>query len=200
MENIKNKFMLRLPAKASMWYTASAVLARGISALTTPIFTRLLTPEEYGLYPLYLSWLSIFTILLSLELSGGVMYRGLQKYENEKDEFISAAFGLFLCIFIVFCSLYFAFSTYINSITGLDTFVTFLMLCTIFANTVIGFYSAKARYEYKYMKATIINFVSSLLVPLLSIANTPPLEVASLFLNSTLPPFCAFTVIADDEL
>ena len=162
--------MLRLPAKASMWYTASAVLARGISALTTPIFTRLLTPEEYGLYPLYLSWLSIFTILLSLELSGGVMYRGLQKYENEKDEFISAAFGLFLCFFIVFCSLYFAFSSFINTVTGLDTFVTFLMLCTIFANTVIGFYSAKARYEYKYMKATIINFVSSLLVPLLSIA------------------------------
>ncbi len=161
---------VRVPAKASAWYIASSVLTKGISALTTPIFTRLLTPEEYGLYPLYLSWLSVFTILLSLELSGAVMYRGLQKYENEKDEFISAAFGLFLCVFIAFCSLYFTFSSFINSITGLSTFVTFLMLCTIFANTVIGFYSARARYEYKYKKATIINFASSLLIPLLSIA------------------------------
>ena len=161
---------VRVPAKASLWYVASSVLAKGISALTTPIFTRLLTPEQFGLYPLYLSWLSIFTIIISLELSGAVIYRGLQKFEDAKDEFISASFGLFLCVFIIFCSLYFAFSAYINSITGLDRFVTFLMFCTIFANTVIGFYSARARYEYKYMKATIINFVSSLLTPLLSIA------------------------------
>lgn len=169
MENIKKMLKVRVPAKASVWYIASSVLAKGISALTTPIFTRLLTPEEYGLYPLYLSWLSIFTILLSLELTGAVMYRGLQKYDDKKDEFISASLGLFLCVFITFCSLYFAFSSFINTVTGLSTFVTFLMLCTVFANTVIGFYSAKARYEYKYMKATLINFASSLLIPLLSI-------------------------------
>ena len=90
LENIKKMLSVRVPAKASAWYIGSSVLAKGISALVTPIFTRLLTPEEYGLYPLYLSWLSVFTILLSLELTGGVMYRGLQKFGNDKDEFTSA--------------------------------------------------------------------------------------------------------------
>ena len=170
MENIKKMLKLRVPAKASAWYIGSSVLAKGISTLVTPIFTRLLTPEEYGLYPLYLSWLSVFTILLSLELAGGVTYRGLQKFENDKDEFISVSFGLFLCVFIVFSTLYFAFSSFINSITGLSTFVTFLMLSTIFANTVISFYTAKAKYEYQYMRATLINLLSSLLIPLLSIS------------------------------
>ena len=170
MENIKKMLKLRVPAKASAWYIGSSVLAKGISTLVTPIFTRLLTPEEYGLYPLYLSWLSVFTILLSLELAGGVTYRGLQKFENDKDEFISVSFGLFLCVFIVFSTLYFAFSSFINSITGLSTFVTFLMLSTIFANTVISFYTAKAKYEYQYMRATLLNLLSSLLIPLLSIS------------------------------
>ena len=170
MENIKKILNVRVPAKASAWYIGSSVLAKGISALVTPIFTRLLTPEEYGLYPLYLSWLSVFTILISLELAGGVMYRGLQKFENNKDEFISASFGLFLCVFVVSCSLYFAFSSFINSVTRLGTFVTFLMLCTIFSNTVTGFYTAKAKYEYKYMRATLINLISSLASPLLSVA------------------------------
>ena len=99
LENIR-KISLRVPAKASMWYTASSILSKGISALCTPIFTRLLTPSEYGLYPLYNTWLSVVTVIVTLELTGGVIYRGLQKFEDKKDEFISSAFGLFLFVFI----------------------------------------------------------------------------------------------------
>ena len=34
--------------KAGVWYTISAVLLRSISIITTPIFTRLLSTEDYG--------------------------------------------------------------------------------------------------------------------------------------------------------
>ena len=169
MENIR-KISLRVPAKASMWYTASSILSKGISALCTPIFTRLLTPSEYGLYPLYNTWLSVVTVIVTLELTGGVIYRGLQKFEDKKDEFISSAFGLFLFVFIGFCTLYFAFYDNFNKLTGLSLFISALLLSEIFASTVIAFYTARARFEYKYKSATVINLISSFCIPFVSIA------------------------------
>ena len=153
-----------------MWYIASSVIAKGVGALSTPIFTRLLTPEEYGLYPLYNTWLSIISVIVTLELTGGVIYRGLQKYSDRKDELISAAFGLFLTIFLPICTLYFAFSRIINAISGLNTFIFTLMIVQIFFGTVVAFYSAKARYEYDYKSATFINLTSAFAIPFNSVA------------------------------
>ncbi len=169
MENIRN-IRLRVPAKASVWYTASSILSKGISALCTPIFTRLLTPGEYGLYPLYNTWLSVVTVIVTLELTGGVIYRGLQKFEDRKDEFISSAFGLFLFVFIGFCTLYFTFYNSFNKLTGLSLFISSLLLTEIFSATVIAFYTARTRFEYRYKSATVINLISSFSIPFISIA------------------------------
>ena len=111
LENIKDSSRLRVPAKASLWHISSSILARGIGVAVTPIFTRLLTPEEYGLYPLYNTWIGIISVIITLELTGAVIYRGLQKFSEKKDEFISVTLGLFLTVFIGFCTLYFAFSS-----------------------------------------------------------------------------------------
>ena len=153
-----------------MWYVATSVIAKGISALSTPIFTRLLTPAEFGLYPLYNTWMSIISVIVTLELTGGVIYRGLQKYSDKKDVFLSTSFGLFLTVFLPFCTFYFAFNSVINSISGLSTFIFVLMMAQIFANTVIAFYSAKARYEYNYKSVALINLVSAFAIPFTSIA------------------------------
>lgn len=42
--------------KASLWFLVCSFIQKGISVISTPIFTRLLTPEEYGLFqccPIY---------------------------------------------------------------------------------------------------------------------------------------------------
>lgn len=67
--------------KAGIWFTICNVLQRGIQFLATPIYTRVLSPEEYGMYSIFTSWLSIMTVLASLNLSGGVFYNGLIKQE-----------------------------------------------------------------------------------------------------------------------
>ena len=114
MENAKRQITLRVPAKATVWYVGSGALARGIGALTTPIFTRLLTPEEYGLYPLYNSWIGVLSILITLEVTGNAIYRGYQNHSDAKDEFTSAALGLIGVLFVAFCSLYFAFYNFFD--------------------------------------------------------------------------------------
>ena len=152
-----------------MWYIASSAIARAIGALGTPIFTRLLTPEEYGLYPLYGSWLSVFSVIITLELTGAAMYRGLQRHGTEKDDFISAVLGLILTLFVVFCAIYAIFGNFINSFTGLQPSITRLMLAQILASAVLSLYTARARFEYKYKVVALLNVLSAIFSPAVAI-------------------------------
>lgn len=56
------------PVKAAFWFTVCNFLQRGISMITTPIFTRLLSTKDYGLYSTYLSWETVLLMLVTLSI------------------------------------------------------------------------------------------------------------------------------------
>ncbi|MBR2343849.1 MAG: lipopolysaccharide biosynthesis protein [Clostridia bacterium] len=160
----------RLPAKAGAWYIVSGVLSRGIGVFGTPIFTRLLTPDEYGLFPLYNTWLSLFGVFATLELAGGVIHRGMQKYVGRESDFMKSALALIFIVFSSFCTLYFTFSERINTLTGLGTRVTVLLLWQVFLGTLGTLYTSRCRYLYKYRTVAAFNILSSLAAPIISVA------------------------------
>ena len=47
----------------------SAVLLQGMAFLTTPIFTRILGPAQYGIYAVFNSWVLIVTCIMGLGVS-----------------------------------------------------------------------------------------------------------------------------------
>ena len=68
---------LSVQIRATIWFFVCSVLQRGISVITTPIFTRLLSTEEYGQFSVFNSWLSIAQIIVTLQLSAGVYREGI---------------------------------------------------------------------------------------------------------------------------
>ncbi len=165
MEIAKRKHALRLPARAGIWNIISAVVARGVGMVGTPIFTRILSPAEYGVYPLYTTWLGLFTSLATVGLAGGAIYRAYQRYGKEKNRLLSAALGLFFAIFGIFMLLTFLAAPLITSVSGLDSGILYMMLGDIFLSSVVGFCAARAKYEYKYKQLAAINIASALLLP-----------------------------------
>ena len=131
MENARKFTALRVPAKATVWYIGSSAAARIIGALSSPIFTRLLSAEEFGLFPLYSSWIGVLSVLVTLEMSGSIIYRGYQRFEGRREDFTSAAIGVISTVFIGFCALYFAFHGFIENFTGLGTRVSIFMFLEI---------------------------------------------------------------------
>ena len=79
-----------LPAKASMWFVFCSVVQKGIAFITTPIFTRMMSTEEYGLVSVYSSWLSILTVILTFQLATGVYNKAMIKYEKERNAYTSS--------------------------------------------------------------------------------------------------------------
>ena len=75
LEKTKRVPSVRLPARAGIWGIISSVVARGVGVVGTPIFTRLLTPAEYGLYPLYTTWAALIGVVATMGLTGSAIYR-----------------------------------------------------------------------------------------------------------------------------
>ena len=114
MENIKNILKIKynslsINMRASLWFLVSAFFQRGISVITTPIFTRLMTTDEYGEFSIFYSWYGIITIFVTLNLYFGVYVRGLVKYEDEREIFSSSMEGLTLVLTFTWLMIYLIF-------------------------------------------------------------------------------------------
>ena len=83
---IKKYQSVPVQVRASFWFLVCSFLQRGISVITTPIFTRLLTTGNYGQYGVFNSWLDIVSIFVTLRLYYGVFVRGLVKFEMTRQD------------------------------------------------------------------------------------------------------------------
>ncbi len=155
---------------APVLYVASSILSRGVGFLFTPIYTRYLSPAEYGIYSLFVSLMGIFTVITTLEISGSSIYRGFAKFDSDGgDAFTSAALGAAILTSGASLTLYIIFHNGINAITGLSLNLGLLLIIQIFFNTVEGLYLAKSRYYGNSVRVFAINAAAGILTPLLSI-------------------------------
>ena len=53
-----------LPLKAAFWFSVCSIIQQAVNFLTVPLFTRILSSEEYGIWTLYQSWQSILNIIV----------------------------------------------------------------------------------------------------------------------------------------
>ena len=56
-------------AKSSIAFVFSSFLIKGVSFITTPIYTRIMDTEQYGILATYNSWLTILEIFALLGLT-----------------------------------------------------------------------------------------------------------------------------------
>ena len=172
----------RLPVsvKLSFWTFISLLVQKGISLLTVPIFTRMMSTEQYGEYSLYLSWLNIFEIFTTMRLYAGVYNKGLSKYAYDKDGFaLSMQYTTSILTVIVF-AIYFCLHRAINSLTEISTFVMILMFVELFFKTPMQFWSVRQRYDFKYKNVVIATIALAIANPLLGIVLVSMAENKSL--------------------
>lgn len=156
-------------AKAALWFAMCSVLQRGISFITVPIFTRLLTTEQYGTYNLYLSWLSMLTIITSLYLFNGVLNNAMVKYENDRAKYISSMQGLTITITLVVFAVFLCFQHRWEALFGLTPIYIYLMFMEALVTPSLNYWSCRQRFEYKYKKLVGITLAKSLANPIIGV-------------------------------
>ncbi|MDO4418042.1 MAG: oligosaccharide flippase family protein [Eubacteriales bacterium] len=160
---------MSVQVRASFWFLICSFLQKGISSLTTPIFTRLLTTDEYGQYNAFNSWLSIITIFVTLNLFYGVYTQGLVKFEDERKVYSSSLQGLTLTLCLAWTGIYLLFRGFWNSRFSLTTVQMLAMLVMIWATAVFNFWAAEQRVTYSYRRLVLLTLLVSAAKPAVGI-------------------------------
>lgn len=155
--------------KAGIWFTLCNFLQKGISFLVMPIFTRIMTTEEYGQYSVYNSWYSMVTIFATLHLSYYVFNKGLVKYEEDQDQFVVSIQSLSATLTASIFILYILFRDIINMYIGMTTTMMVCMMVQLLFEPSILYWTARKRFEYDYRAVVFITLLISFLNPALGI-------------------------------
>lgn len=155
--------------KSAFWYTGSNLLVKALGFITIPIFTRLLTHAEFGVYNNYLSWLAVMTIVVTLSLDA-TLISAKRDYPGDLRNYtfsmivlaqISAVFWLVVsnCFMSMFEAASALDAVYINCI--------FIYLLFLPAITLVQTWE---RFVYRYKVTVALSLAMSVGIALLSVA------------------------------
>ncbi len=141
---------LPVPVKATIWFVFCSVVQKSISLITTPIFTRIMSTEQYGQFSVYNSWLQIFTIFTTFRLNYAVFNKGMTKYKDDRDAYTSTMQTITVILTTIFLIIYLIFRKQFNELTELPTFIMLAMIAELYMTPAIDFWTVRKRYEYIY--------------------------------------------------
>lgn len=165
----KNGRRLTKPAEAALFYFMTTLVAKAVSLSVTPVFTRLLAPEEYGLYSLYVTWLGILVVPLSLGISGGSVYRALGKFATREGELIASALRLVFSVGGALFLFLLLFGARASTATGLPLHVNYMLVGEALLNCCETIVFAHHRYRYSYRHVCAVNTLYALFAPLIAL-------------------------------
>jgi len=159
-------------AKAGAGYTVGNILLRGISIISAPLFARILTVDDYGMYNTFQAYVSIIYIILGLAL-----HTSLKNAKNDyKDKIHQYSADLLLLIGINSFICLVLFSVFSGSLQAVikfdDMFLFQLVIVESFILAIITYYNSylSVDYNYKeYIVVSVIYSVSTMLVSLILI-------------------------------
>lgn len=155
--------------KASFWFLFCAFLQKGMSVITTPIFTRLMSADQYGSFSVFTSWMSIASVLVTLNIGYGVYTQGLVKFEEDGKVYTSSLQGLTLTMCILWTGIYLLAPQFWNEKMSMTTPQALMMFALIWTSAVFVFWSTEQRVLLNYKSLVIVSVTYSLLQPILGV-------------------------------
>lgn len=170
MNSFKEKYAdMPIAMKATFWFLICSFVQRGISVITTPIFTRLMSTAEYGAFNVFISWQSILTVIVTLNLPWGVYGQGLVKFEDRKKKFAASLQLLLFLLVIVWGIIYLIFHDFFNHLLSMTTSKMLAMFIMMWTTSVFCFWSASERVDFQYKKLVLLTIIVAVSKPVLGI-------------------------------
>ena len=143
-----------------MIYGLSTILARVINFLFVPIYTRFLSPENYGVVTEFMAYIAVLQVVLVLGLETGC-FRFANKEGVDPHKVYSSAFVTVFCVSATFMALVLAFAGPIASALGYEGYdVCVKWIGGILAiDSITAILFAKLRQENKALKFAIFKTI-----------------------------------------
>lgn len=162
---------MSLEKKAAIWFALCNIANKGISLIVVPVYTRILTMEDYGTYSVFLSWLDLLTIIVTLSISRGHYPVGISKYEKDIYGYTVSTLSLGSVITVFFIILFCVFNQTFTTLINLPFVVILSMLVFLIFNPAWEFWRIQERFAYHYKLMVFVTLGISLITPIFAICG-----------------------------
>mgnify|MGYP002623701272 CR=1 FL=1 len=165
MEDMASKSI----SKSVMWQLGGKIALQGIAFFSTPIFTRLLSPSDYGFTALYGTWLAIFGLVVGLCVGASIGNAWITYGEEKLSSYLSSVMTIGVISYFVILALVLLLNGILVKAIGLSFPIILLLITHSFFSFVISFEVARLDQLKKVEKSTVLSTALSLSVILTSL-------------------------------
>lgn len=142
-----------VPVKAGILYIVGQVVGQAVVLLSTPIFTRVMDTEDWGIVSTYGAWVLIVNAVIGLNLHISVR-NAFTDMKDSVDEFASSVLFLSLLGFAGMSAIVLT----VVELTGAQKFrlLALFMVIHAYSQFIVNFYSAKLAMEFGYKLRTAL--------------------------------------------
>lgn len=157
-----------LAIKAGLWYVISTFLVKGLSFITTPIFSRLLSKEALGEFSNFASWQVMLLIITGAELHNTVA-RAYYDFKEDFDKYVSSITVAVCGLTLVLYGLFLASGDWIYNIVSIPKEYVHILFFMLMFQACKQIYMAKERTLYRYKSVAAISMINLLIPTLIAV-------------------------------
>lgn len=160
---------LSVPAKASFAYLFVNIFQKGFAFITSPIFTRLLSPDEFGKVSVYSSLMALFGVVAMFCLNAGVFDVAMIDYTGDRMSYIKSTLVLSNIITLVTGVVLVVFYPVLKRALNISLFLLVFMFIDFIFQPAYLFWTHWQRFEYRYKIPVILSIAATIMAPSVSI-------------------------------
>lgn len=191
---MKERTKISDSAKATLMFTLANLIHYGCGLVYSPIFTRIMSQEEYGMVTLYSSWTNLLTTVLTMNVWSSA-YIGFIEFKEEKEGFAAAAQKIVLPACGIGAITLLWFPSVMEELFVLPITVLWFLLLNITVTPSFQMWSARQRYEYRYkaiFAVTVINSLAVLVIGVLAVFLFPQERAQARIFGSGIAQFIIY--------
>ena len=146
--------------RSGVGYTLGNLLIKGINFLTLPLFSRLLSPEEFGVYNVFASYDAILFVLVGLALHASLQSANLE-FRGEINRYTASVTLIYILNGAAMLLVAVLFQRSLSALLGLPTAAVWLLVLGSFASGVVTLYNTRISLDYAYKKYLLVSACSS---------------------------------------
>lgn len=135
--------------KAGVGYTVGNILIKGIAFVSLPIFARLMSVSDYGIYSTFASYVAVLCIIIGFALHVSIK-NALYDFPGKLHEYCSSVSLLTLLNTALLLIVGLIFAKPLATLLGLETPLIALLIIESAATTLITFYNHILAVDYQY--------------------------------------------------
>lgn len=174
----KEKHENKKAVKAGFWYTLSNFVVKGIAFITMPIFTRIMSSYDIGMFSNVISWFNVLAIITTFEIFSSINIARFD-YKDELDSYVSSTLILETFITATFYVIALIFHNSVENLLMINFETLNIIFIYLLVYPAIQTFQIRHQIDYDYKPIIKVSILSSLLSTIIAI-------IAVLFSNNKL--------------